>query len=493
MKTLLPILKTKLFLLSFISACTVILATTVPQIRNFIAPEKKIGEKITTEQKKIPPKINRQNKIVNASSVTSGFSLEVNNSYYATVVTDKGDYSPGEHVIITGTGWNPGETVTLHIVSDCGCTNETLEAVAGPDGTIYNAEFLIQEWHIGSLFSLTATGLISQQVAQTTFTDGLAFSVSITPTTSCPSTSVTYQIDITNNSTTPGNTDLGSGRIQIPSGYTGIPVAGTVLTYSTSPVAKTWDVRIGTGVNSDKIIFSSDQTSDNLSTGQTLTIFITVTSPSVSGSYEWTTTAFRGRNFSTDPYPVPVPQPTVLVDATSPTIATGGTTTTLGCNPSAGDINSALGTATATDAVSTPTVSSSDGSVSSNGCARSQTRTFTARDACNNTSSAFRTVTWTADNTPPGFTGSYADVNLGCNPANPSGSLGTATATDACGAVTITSTDGSVASNGCNRSITRTFTAEDGCHNSSTASRTVRWMEDNTPPEFTGSYADVNL
>ena len=40
------------------------------------------------------------------------------------------------------------------------------------------------------------------------------------------------------------------------------------------------------------------------------------------------------------------------------------------------------------------------------------------------------------------FTGSYADVNLGCNPANPDGSLGTATATDASGAVTITSTDG---------------------------------------------------
>jgi hypothetical protein len=40
--------------------------------------------------------------------------------------------------------------------------------------------------------------------------------------------------------------------------------------------------------------------------------------------------------------------------------------------------------------------------------------------------------------TPPAFTGSYADVNLGCNPANPDGSLGTATATDACGAVTIT-------------------------------------------------------
>ena len=81
MKTLLPILKTKLFLLGFISACTVILATTVPQIRNFIASEKAIGEKIVTEQKKIAPKINKQNKAVSSSRVTSNVSLEMNNSF----------------------------------------------------------------------------------------------------------------------------------------------------------------------------------------------------------------------------------------------------------------------------------------------------------------------------------------------------------------------------------------------------------------------------
>ena len=48
-----------------------------------------------------------------------------------------------------------------------------------------------------------------------------------------------------------------------------------------------------------------------------------------------------------------------------------------------------------------------------------------------------RTVTWTEDITPPVFTGSYTDVTLGCNPADINASLGSATATDACGAVTI--------------------------------------------------------
>ena len=121
MKTLLPILKTKLVLLSFISACTVILATTVPQIRNLIVAEKAIGEKITTEQKKISPNIIKQNKSVSASSVTSGLSFEMNNSFEATVQTDKADYQPGDYVVITGSGWlagDPGEKVSLHIVSD---------------------------------------------------------------------------------------------------------------------------------------------------------------------------------------------------------------------------------------------------------------------------------------------------------------------------------------------------------------------------------------
>ena len=109
MKTLLPILKTKLFVLGFVSACTVILATTVPQIKNFIAPERVIKEKITEEQKKIPLKNNKQNNALTLSRVKSGFSFEMTNSFVATVQTDKADYQPGDLVVITGAGWLPGE------------------------------------------------------------------------------------------------------------------------------------------------------------------------------------------------------------------------------------------------------------------------------------------------------------------------------------------------------------------------------------------------
>src|SRR4029450_6565074 len=94
--------------------------------------------------------------------------------------------------------------------------------------------------------------------------------------------------------------------------------------------------------------------------------------------------------------------------------------------------------ATATDACGTPTVTSSDGSVSSNGCSRSQTRTFTARDACGNTATASRTVTWTGDVTPPVFTSTPASVDLDCLAEVPVSV--TPTASDACGTPTVTMT-----------------------------------------------------
>src|SRR5688572_6474194 len=171
---------------------------------------------------------------------------------------------------------------------------------------------------------------------------------------------------------------------------------------------------------------------------------------------------------------------TVTADNTAPVITTGGTTNTLGCNPAASDLNNALGTATASDNCGAPTLSVSDGSVSSNRCGRSQTRTWVARDACNNTSSAARTVTWTADVTAPVITTGGTTNTLGCNPAasDINNALGTATATDACGVPTLSSSDGSVSSNGCSRSQTRTWTARDFCGNTSTAARTVTWTSD---------------
>src|SRR6185503_3937406 len=182
-------------------------------------------------------------------------------------------------------------------------------------------------------------------------------------------------------------------------------------------------------------------------------------------------------------------------DNTPPTITANGTGTSLGCNPSANDIGLALGSASATDACGTTTVTSSDGSVTSDGCNRSQTRTFTARDGCGNTATTSRTVTWKADTTPPTITANGTGTSLGCNPAasDINLALGSASATDACGPTTVTSSDGNVTSDGCSRSQTRTFTARDGCGNTATTSRTVTWTSDTTPPSISANGTGTSL
>ncbi len=89
---------------------------------------------------------------------------------FATVKTDADDYAPGTIVFITGSGWQPGETVTLvlHEIADFH-GDLTLTAVADAFGNIANSEYAPEEHDIGVRFYLTAVGASSQ--AQTTFTD----------------------------------------------------------------------------------------------------------------------------------------------------------------------------------------------------------------------------------------------------------------------------------------------------------------------------------
>ena len=73
--------------------------------------------------------------------------------------------------------------------------------------------------------------------------------------------------------------------------------------------------------------------------------------------------------------------------------------------------------------------------------------------------------------------------DLGCNPAGVPGP-GAATATDACGAPTITSALGAISENGCLRTQTRTYTATDGCLNTTICTQVFTWKVDVTPPSF---------
>jgi hypothetical protein len=91
----------------------------------------------------------------------------------ATVRTDKEDYAPGETVTITGTGWEPGETVSMRLHEDPVVHGDrTLSTVADESGHIFNNAFSPEEHDVGVRFVLEATGLTSGRTAQATFTDG---------------------------------------------------------------------------------------------------------------------------------------------------------------------------------------------------------------------------------------------------------------------------------------------------------------------------------
>jgi len=121
--------------------------------------------------------------------------------------------------------------------------------------------------------------------------------------------------------------------------------------------------------------------------------------------------------------------------------------------------------------------------------------TWNASDACGNASSTSRTATWTtAGSGLPVITITGYNPNAGCN-NNPSIlPFGIASATDNCGgAITITSSTGSITSNGCTLSLTRTWFAVDGCGNSATTSRTVTWSAGNIVPLFTSTPASIDI
>jgi len=99
------------------------------------------------------------------------------------------------------------------------------------------------------------------------------------------------------------------------------------------------------------------------------------------------------------------------VDTQPPTITATGTTLTLGCNPTAAQIEAALGTATATDDCGDVTPTHADAAPVRNACSVSQTRTWNAVDGCNHAAAPVsRKVTWTEDTSGPAITGVVAST-----------------------------------------------------------------------------------
>ena len=164
-------------------------------------------------------------------------------------------------------------------------------------------------------------------------------------------------------------------------------------------------------------------------------------------------------------------------DMTAPVFDFAPADVTLDCTESY-----TLEMATATDACSGATVSYTDSESFPCEGSRVVERTFTATDGCGNSSEHIQTISY-LDTTAPAFTVMPEDFGLECSEALP---VTVAEAADDCGSVSLTYADETVEGD-CsgNYTVVRTFTAQDGCGNSSTHVQNIVFTDTTAPVVLT--------
>ena len=127
-------------------------------------------------------------------------------------------------------------------------------------------------------------------------------------------------------------------------------------------------------------------------------------------------------------------------------------------------------------------------SMSEGNCPNEWTEVYVwvATDSFGNSSNVSFTVHYT-DTIAPVFTFVPATMEVACGADIPAS---TAEASDNCGIVSVTSSDGNLQTGDCEDHYIRTFTAVDECGNSSTATQRINII-DTVPPVFTQTIADI--
>ena len=93
-----------------------------------------------------------------------------------TIQSDKADYAPGELVTLTGSGWQPGESVNINVNDDEGQTwTRNVDVTADASGNISDS-FNLPSYFVAT-YNVKATGA-SGAVATSSFTDAV-------PTSTC--------------------------------------------------------------------------------------------------------------------------------------------------------------------------------------------------------------------------------------------------------------------------------------------------------------------
>jgi hypothetical protein len=238
----------------------------------------------------------------------------------AFITTDRTDYNPGETVIITGSGWDAHELVSLEIKRE-GVVAANYQAFANEFGNVYHREFNIGDGDVGASFTLRAVGSNSNKTADSKFTDGaLSYSpanFNFTGATAVISGStfvdvvfdqtVTSPSDATSGfkasvSVTPNSTTFsGNPTIAFPVGFVVTTSPGDV-NFSQNNQGKGWNVKIRVPANTTPGVYSAlvgatPEASSGHTTGSVQTqVILEVKAPTPSDVTAPTTTALATAN-----------------------------------------------------------------------------------------------------------------------------------------------------------------------------------------------------
>src|SRR5215213_3836664 len=222
--------------------------------------------------------------LIGGGANSSGIVLSssaVFDSSLASMSTDKLDYAPGETAVISGRGFQPGETVRLKIHEDPHTDLERgLDVVADADGN-FTGNYLVMEYDLDMKFIVSARGLSSGWTAQTTFTDA----TTVTPATGGANISA----DKAANATLPAFTTLGD--IVIAENVNNdFPVQANSTLILTAPTG--WQFNPGVGTTAaTKAGAGGNELNDNSITVTATTITVNI---SVTGTVQSNTLSIKG-------------------------------------------------------------------------------------------------------------------------------------------------------------------------------------------------------
>src|SRR5436190_6706947 len=193
----------------------------------------------------------------------------------AAVSTDQLDYPPGSTVIITGTGFQAGEIVTLQVLhtlangdNDTSPAHQPWTVTADSLGNISSTWLVpLDEDELGATLLLTADGQSSGLHAETTFTDAGG------------------SLAIGNNSISASN---------VCSGSTNVLLHGFTLTGSGNPDAITAVSFVTTGNYSVSEIVNFKLYKTTTATFSTANLLNTISSPAAAGTQTFSLNALNG-------------------------------------------------------------------------------------------------------------------------------------------------------------------------------------------------------